>query len=129
MLISRNKRLNLFLILGVGLVSLAAAFFILQNPVFFRVAAGETVGDNSAANAAVSAVFTVIKIICDIGGIFLILGGIIKYAIAHANQQGPDEMKAFQWIVAGIILALLGFVLIDAIGLQGLITGVQTSTQ
>ena len=50
----------------------------------------------------------IVKIICYIAGALFALTGIIKFAIAHANEEGPAQQKAIMMIATGVVLVALG---------------------
>lgn len=51
---------------------------------------------------------TILKAICFIAGALFALIGIIKFAISHANEDGPAQQKAIMMIATGAILVALG---------------------
>ena len=59
---------------------------------------------------------TVLRTISCVAGGILILGGIFKYATAHATDNGPDQQKGIIMIATGIVLILLFTVVVtDAV--------------
>ena len=56
---------------------------------------------------AVGIVFTIIRIICAVLGGFFIVFGIVKVAIAHANENPQEQTKALMMMAAGIVLVVL----------------------
>lgn len=51
---------------------------------------------------------TILKIICFIAGAMFALVGIIKFAISHANEDGPAQQKAIMMMATGVVLVALG---------------------
>ena len=75
------------------------------------------VGSEQAAKTVFSGVFTVVKIVClAVGALFAIMG-IVKYTIAHAQEDSPSQQKAAMQLAAGIALIVVGF-LISGLGLE-----------
>ena len=74
-----------------------------------------------AAESAFNAIFNVLKTITTvIGAIFLIVG-IVRFIIAHANEDGPNQQKAAMLIATGIALVIIGPVLSTLIPATSLI--------
>ncbi len=55
-----------------------------------------------------SLIETILKIICFIAGGLFALVGVIKFAISHANEDGPAQQKAIMMIATGAVLVALG---------------------
>ena len=93
-------------------------------PVLFRLFGVEVAfaGGTEAAGSAINAIILVAKIICIVVGAIFVLMGIIKYAIAHANDNGPDMTRAATMLASGVVLILLGTIVIDILNLSELIT-------
>ena len=53
----------------------------------------------------------VITIVCAVTGALFILTGIVKYAISHANEDGPAQQKAIMMLATGIVLVALAIAL------------------
>ena len=78
------------------------------------------VGSEQAAKTVFSGVFTVVKIVClAVGALFAIMG-IVKYTIAHAQEDSPSQQKAAMQLAAGIALIVVGF-LISTLNLQNVV--------
>ena len=68
---------------------------------------GGTSPTNNAENV-VEALVTIVEWICSIVGVIFSLIGIVKFAISHANEDGPSQQKAAMMIATGIVLVILG---------------------
>lgn len=62
----------------------------------------------SALEGVVGLLVTIISIICGVVGVIFALIGVVKIAIAHANEDGPAQSKAAMMIATGIVLIILG---------------------
>lgn len=97
----------------------SAALFILAwqvCPVAFAGSAG------AASSAAESIVKVVTAVATAVGAVFLLMG-VLRFAIAHANEDGPSQQKAALLIASGIVL--IGFsVLANALNIGQYITGI-----
>ena len=58
---------------------------------------------------------TIVKVICFIAGALFLIAGIVKYAISHANEDGPAQQKAIMMIATGAMLVALGGLLVNLI--------------
>lgn len=63
----------------------------------------------------VDVVFKIIKIVVIALGAFLTILGVVKFAMAYADQNSPDQQKSIMQMASGIALLLLGFVLLDTL--------------
>lgn len=78
----------------------------------------ESVGDgngaatsNAGANAAITAVVRIIRVLLSaLGALFIVLG-VIKFTIAHAQEDSPSQQKAAMLIASGIALLIVGFII------------------
>lgn len=77
--------------------------------------AADTAAATTSATAMIEALLKVVKLICNVMGIGFAIVGIVKFVIAHANEQGPEQQKAVQWMATGLVLVLLGVLVLDAI--------------
>lgn len=75
-------------------------------------------GQQNNASNVIKAVITVMKYICNIVGIIFALIGIVKFAISHANEDGPAQQKAAMMIATGIVLVVLGAVVLDQLKVE-----------
>ena len=65
-------------------------------------------GEPSGASQAFSAIATVLQpLLTAIGALFILIG-VIRYAIAHSQEDSPTQQKAAMMIGTGIALVVLG---------------------
>lgn len=62
-----------------------------------------------------SLIKTIVKAICYIVGALFAIVGIVKFAISHANEDGPAQQKAIMMIATGLLLVVLGTTLVRLI--------------
>ena len=65
----------------------------------------------TARDTAFTAIFNVLKTITTIVGAIFLIVGIVRFIIAHANEDGPNQQKAAMLIATGIALIIIGPVL------------------
>jgi len=59
-------------------------------------------------------VFLILRVITSVsGGIFFVVG-LVKFAISHANEDGPAQQKAVMQMATGVLLIVLAVVLNDS---------------
>lgn len=63
------------------------------------------------AQEMIKAILTVVYNIVTVVGIIFVIVGIVKFAIAYANESGPDQQKAAMMMATGIVLILLPAIL------------------
>ena len=63
--------------------------------------------------SAVQIVFTIIRIICAVLGGFFLIFGVVKIAIAYANENPQEQTKAMMMLASGIVLVVLVTVVIN----------------
>lgn len=89
---------------------LAASLFVFTAALIFR--GGPVINAFADTQAAVeSSVNIIVKIlntICIVLGGFFMVSGIVKYAIAHANDQGNEQNSALKLAATGLALVVLG---------------------
>lgn len=51
---------------------------------------------------------TIIRVICFIVGALFMIVGIVKFAISHANEDGPAQQKSIMMMATGVVLIVLG---------------------
>ena len=79
--------------------------------------AGTAYGGEAAATAQAEAVDMLKQLVGAVCTIVMIIGalfclvGIVKYAIAHAENQGPEQQKATMMLATGIVLMILPMIL------------------
>ena len=106
--LSKKEKVEYALISGAGLIMSAILMYVF-HPVF----AGSKGGISGSDIADL--VKTVIKVICYVVGALFAVIGIVKLAIAHADDSGPEQKKAVMMIATGGALVALGGILVDKI--------------
>ena len=71
--------------------------------------------ESVAANEAIDAIVLVLKLITGVVGVIYVLLGLVRIAMAHANEDGPGQQKAAVFMATGIVLILFGTVVLDTI--------------
>lgn len=105
-----TKRDFLKAMLMASLFVFAVALVFRGSPAIYAFADSE-----AAIESAVNVVVTVLNLICIvIGGIYLV-SGLVKYAIAHGNDQGNEQNSALKQAASGLVLVLLGSALLATI--------------
>ena len=66
---------------------------------------------NTLAQTMVGNILIIIYNIVTIVGIIFIIIGLVKFVIAHANEQGPEQQKAAMMMATGVVLVLLPTIL------------------
>ena len=67
---------------------------------------------------AITVAIRIIKIVATAAGALFTLVGVLKFAIAHANEDGPAQQKAVLMLAAGIVLVLFGSIVIDTLNVE-----------
>ena len=97
-----RKALPYLFVLGLLVVCVMSVFVFAENP------------SSLTQNGAKEAIQTVVKIIMvlmsALGALFIVLG-VIKFTIAHAQEDSPSQQKAAMLIASGIALFIVGFVI------------------
>ena len=92
---------------------------VMQLTGSFAFASGPS--DNaSKTKDAFTKLYGVVKIITTVIGAIFLLVGIVRFVIAHANEDGPSQQKAAMFIATGIALIAIGPVM-SALHLEDLI--------
>lgn len=91
-----SKSFNLFVLM---IMALSVAF-----PQVFADAAG-------AGEEVIQGVLGVIFLITNIIGIIFVMVGFVKLVVAWANEDGPSQQKAAQFVATGLGLILLRVIL------------------
>ena len=66
-----------------------------------------------AVDMATEIIFKILKVISIVIGAFFILFGIVKIAIAQANDTPQESHKSIMMVAAGLVLILLGTVILN----------------
>ena len=97
------KALPYMLVLGLLCVCIMSTFV-------FASGIGGTQAANNGANAAIRSVVQIIMVLLSaLGALFIVLG-VIKFTIAHAQEDSPSQQKAAMLIASGIALLIVGLV-------------------
>ena len=105
MKLTKEEKIEIALILVLS-AALTVLFFKLCPFVF---------ADADAKTQMFDAIRLIVKVICSIvGGIFLLVG-IVKFAIAQSNDDGPAQQKAIMMMATGVLLVLIATLIIDKI--------------
>lgn len=75
-----------------------------------------------AGTEMVNAILTVAKMIVRVIGVIVAIVGIIKFAMAHSEGDGPAQTKAATVAATGVVLVILPSVF-DQIDFAGMING------
>ncbi len=70
----------------------------------------------------INAILTVVKLIVRVIGVIMAIVGIVKFAMAHSEGDGPAQTKAAAVAGTGVVLLFLPSVL-DTIDFAGMISG------
>ena len=65
---------------------------------------------------ATKLIFRILRGLCIILGAFFMVFGIVKVAIAHQNENGPDQNKALMQTGIGLVLVMLGTIVFTESG-------------
>ena len=72
-----------------------------------QIAESNVAGDEPSARKMIGSVVRIVTTLCTVVGIILGIVGLVKFIIAHANEQGPEQQKAVMWIAVAIILVIV----------------------
>ena len=80
--------------------------------------------------SVIDTVIMIMQIITNVVGILFAIIGIVKFAMAHENEDGPAQQKAVMMMATGIVLIILGTVVLNALKptIKGWLTTVPTTT-
>ena len=102
------KALPYMIALGLIVIFVMTTFVFADNVVGDGNGAQNT---NAGANAAITAVVRIIRVLLSaLGALFIVLG-VIKFTIAHAQEDSPSQQKAAMLIASGIALLIVGFII------------------
>lgn len=97
----RRQTFKQVLIASIPYLLLAILLFILLKNNMFAIA-GE-----AAAGKAFGLVIKAVRVIGTVAGALFVLVGIIRFVIAHANEDGPNQQKAALMIATGVALIIV----------------------
>ena len=60
---------------------------------------------------AINAVLSILYLVANIVGIIFIAVGIVRFAMSHAQEDGPGQQKAIMMMATGVVLLVVRFVL------------------
>ena len=84
---------------------LLTAVFVVMLAVF---APGALAASGDHRTEVINGIVTILQYICTILGALFALIGIVKFAISHANEDGPAQQKAIMMMATGLLLVVLG---------------------
>ena len=111
----RNRNTVLRLMCAFALCLLAVSF--LSGNSFMLAFASGGVAENASSGLtteAVGIIFKILRAICIVLGAFFVVFGVVKVAIAHANENPQDQSKALTMAAVGLVLVLLGSVVLNS---------------
>ena len=85
---------------------LLTAVFVVMLAVFAPGALAAVPGDHRTE--VINGIVDILKYVCSILGALFALIGIVKFAISHANEDGPAQQKAIMMMATGLLLVVLG---------------------
>ena len=97
-----RKALPYLFVLGLLVVCVMSVFVFAEN--------AESLTQNGAKEAIQTVVKIIMVLMSALGALFIILG-VIKFTIAHAQEDSPSQQKAAMLIASGIALFIVGFVI------------------
>lgn len=63
---------------------------------------------NATTVSMMENVMKILKIIAMVAGALFLVVGLLKFAISHANEDGPAQQKAIMMMATGILLGVIG---------------------
>ncbi len=100
--LTRNDKIE------IGVIIIAS---IIISVMLFKFAPGVYAAQGITPQQMDDLIDKVITIVCGVTGALFILTGIVKYAISHANEDGPAQQKAIMMLATGIVLVALAIAL------------------
>ena len=97
-----RKALPYLFVLGLLVVCVMSVFVFAEN--------AESLTQNGAKEAIQTVVKIIMVLMSALGALFIVLG-VIKFTIAHAQEDSPSQQKAAMLIASGIALFIVGFVI------------------
>ena len=107
--LTKQEKIEYGLIFLTGLLIVGFGIYMFM-PVFAAGNAGGGAGGDNHIQASDIAdlLETIVKAICYICGALYEIIGIVKFAISHANEDGPAQQKGIMMIATGILLVVIG---------------------
>lgn len=69
----------------------------------------------TAAQEAINGIVSVLRLITGVIGAIFVLLGLVRLAIAHANEDGPAQQKAAVMLATGVVLLLFGTLILGTL--------------
>ena len=82
----------------------------------------------STGSTMITGIINIVIMMAVIVGVMFLLVGIVKFVIAHANEDGPGQQKAAMMIATGIALLVI-MVSLKALDFPGIINRLITNVQ
>ena len=102
--------------MAVATMAALVCVFIFRCPaIYVSAGTGDTTAANTAITNAVKVVIAILKVICLVVGGFLLLFGIVKTIMAHAQDNASEQNKALVQAASGLALVIMGIVLLDSL--------------
>ena len=99
----------------------------LAMPVFagdYKEATNNGTSNITGGKKAIVAVLNILYLVALIVGIIFIAVGIIRFAMSHAQEDGPGQQKAIMMMATGAVLIIVR-VILSALNLPGWLDGYQ----
>lgn len=102
--LTKEDKLEMLMIAVTGVI-LTGLFFCVYTPAYAAI----------DSHDMAEIVKTIVRVICYIVGALFVIVGVVKFAISHANEDGPAQQKAIMMMATGILLVVLATVLTSLI--------------
>ncbi len=102
--LTKREKVEMAMIALAGVI-LTCLFFYVYTPAYAAIS------EQDMADI----VKTIVKVICYIVGALFIIVGAVKFAISHANEDGPAQQKAIMMMATGVLLVVLATLLVNMI--------------
>ncbi len=107
----KRKREKLAMLLMGGMLALTAVTVVYQLGGFSVLAAAGAAGDYTNAKGLLETIIGILCVLVTVLGAVFSLMGIIHYASANSEGDGPAKSKAIAQIASGIMLIVLSVAL------------------
>jgi hypothetical protein len=105
-----DKSVRIFSALSFVVASIMAATLYVAFPTVFAAA--------DATNSIITSLKGVLKLIATMIGAIFAASGIIKYIIAHANDNGSEQQKAMMFLASGAGLIIFGTAILPGLPIE-----------
>ena len=109
------------------LITTLIPYFLLATLFYVLIKNDMFVFASNATGQAFVLVIKAVRVIGSVAGALFVLVGIIRFVIAHANEDGPNQQKAALMIATGIALIIVVSI-ISAQNLADMITANPTES-